>query len=80
MKAMVTETEKTANDFFIDNGDMVDRNFLFRFNVHYSLANVGLEEYKETATIAGATESYLTDGEIALKVHNCIKMLSDSQG
>jgi predicted acylesterase/phospholipase RssA len=80
MKAMVTETEKTANDFFIDNRDMVDRSFLFRFNVHHGLANVGLEEHKETATIAGATESYLMDGETALKVQKCVEMLSDSQG
>ena len=50
MKSIVTQTEKTAEDFFSDHQDMLKRNLLFRFNVFHGLADVGLEEHKRRRT------------------------------
>ncbi|KAF9773912.1 hypothetical protein IL306_008183, partial [Fusarium sp. DS 682] len=69
---MVTQTERTANDFFSSQHDMVDRGMYFRFNVP-GLATIGMEEYKEVDAIDSHTISYLTKGttsrELSAVVH-----------
>ena len=34
-RSIVTQTKRTADDFFSDHGSMVDRDLLFRFNVFH---------------------------------------------
>jgi predicted acylesterase/phospholipase RssA len=76
MKSIVTQTERTANDFFLSHQDMVEKQTLFRFNVYHGLAGVGLEEWKEKAKMADATQVYLMNGETRQKVRGCITSLS----
>ncbi len=75
MKSIVTETEKTANDFFHAQNAMVAQNRLFRFNVLHGLAEVGLEEFREREKIANTTETYLDRGEIQHLAISCIEQL-----
>jgi hypothetical protein len=76
MKSVVTQTERTANDFFLSQEAMVKDGRLFRFNVLQGLANVGLEEYKEKAKIADSTQTYLMNGETKQKLRLCVEKLS----
>lgn len=82
MKDIVTQTERTADDFYHAHRKMVDEQCLYRFNVYHGLAEVGLEEYKEKAKIADATQTYLTQGETKQKVRACVNQLTGthSQG
>lgn len=75
MKSIVTETEKTQNDFFRTHGAMVDENRLHRFNVFHGLADVGLEEWKEKEKIVNTTQTYLEKGEIQRLAKSCIAQL-----
>jgi hypothetical protein len=75
MKKIVTETEKTNNDFFHDHSDMLDADRLYRFNVLHRLSDIGLEEYKEIRKVAEATQSYLNDGELRSKYRRCLTEL-----
>jgi hypothetical protein len=59
LKDIVTETHKTAEDFEIDNPELVDDRRYFRFNVYYGLENVGIEEYCARQQIYAATATYL---------------------
>jgi predicted acylesterase/phospholipase RssA len=72
MKDIVTQTERTANDFYQDHDDLVSNDLLWRFNVAHGLADIGLEEYKEKSAMADATQTYLDNGEIAKKMAVCI--------
>ncbi|MGK2896124.1 MAG: patatin-like phospholipase family protein, partial [Candidatus Saccharimonadales bacterium] len=47
MTKILTQTERTANDFHQSHPEMVNNKSLFRFNVFHGLADIGLEEYKE---------------------------------
>jgi predicted acylesterase/phospholipase RssA len=82
MSKILTQTERTANDFYQSHIDMVKDNLLFRFSVTHGLADVGLEEYKEVPRITDATETYLDHGETGGKLAACIKRLlgADSEG
>src|SRR5277367_187830 len=42
MKDIVTQTERTADDFFLSHAEMASRDLLYRFNVYQGLADVGL--------------------------------------
>jgi predicted acylesterase/phospholipase RssA len=75
MKKIVTETEKTNNDFFHDHSDMLDADRLYRFNVLHRLSDIGLEEYKEIRKVAEATQSYLNDGELRSRYRRCLTEL-----
>jgi predicted acylesterase/phospholipase RssA len=75
MKEILTQTERTANDFHQSHADMVKENLLFRFNVSRGLANIGLEEYREAGAIADATQTYLENGETGEKLNACIGKL-----
>lgn len=72
MKEIVTQTERTADDFHRAHGKMVAQQCLYRFSVYHGLAEVGLEEYKEKAKIADATQTYLMQGETGQKVRACV--------
>ena len=76
MKNIVTQTERTADDFFRAHSKMVEQGCLYRFNVYHGLAEVGLEEYKEKAKIADATQTYLEQGETNTKVRACVTYLT----
>lgn len=76
MKEIVTQTERTANDFRIAHPEMINDNRLFRFNVTHGMADIGLEEYNEIGLIADATQHYLDNGETATMRATCVKMLS----
>ncbi|CZR69078.1 uncharacterized protein PAC_18979 [Phialocephala subalpina] len=78
LKGIVTETEKTNNDFLHDHYEMLDAGCLYRFNVLHKLANVGLEEYKEIKNVAGATQGYLNDAEMRHKYRKCLTQLRSS--
>ena len=76
MKAIVTETERTAEAFLRAHTSLVEENLLFRFNVNQGLKEIGLEEFKETAAIATATQTYLGKYEIGRKMSLCVDKLS----
>jgi len=75
MKKIVTQTEKTNNDFAYDHSDMLDTDRLYRFNVLHGVAGVGLEEYKEISRVAEATRIYLSDAELRSKYRKCLTQL-----
>jgi hypothetical protein len=75
MKEIVTETEKTDNNFFRAHKAMVVKNRLYRFNVFHGLTDVGLEEWKEKEKIANATQTYLERGDIQRLANLCIEQL-----
>jgi predicted acylesterase/phospholipase RssA len=78
MKEMFTETEKTNERFFHDHTNMMAEKRLFRFNVYHGLGLVGLEEWKEKATIATTTQTYLKKGETMAKMKDCLDGLKSS--
>ena len=75
LKEIVTETDKTNNDFSHDHYEMLDADRLYRFNVLHRLAEIGLEEYKEISKVADATQAYLNDGELRAKYRKCLAQL-----
>lgn len=75
MQAILTQTERTASDFHLRNPSMAQEKLLFRFNVIHGLAEVGLEEHKETGKIADATQSYVDTGEAGDKLKECVQRL-----
>lgn len=75
MKEIVTQTERTSDDFYLVHPDIVQRNSFFRFNVFHGLAEIGLGEYKEIAKMADAIQHYLNGPEIHSKVILCIEQL-----
>ncbi|KAJ9642435.1 hypothetical protein H2199_004816 [Coniosporium tulheliwenetii] len=68
MKSILTQTERTANDFYHANQDMAMDRRLFRFNVNRGLEQVGLEEYREIGAVVDATQSYLDHAETSEKL------------
>lgn len=75
LKNIVVQTESTADDFFTDHSAMTEQDLLYRFNVYHGLADVGLEEYKESRRIADATHAYMTGGEIQRMWRKCVEKL-----
>ncbi|KAL1959071.1 hypothetical protein VTO42DRAFT_2857 [Malbranchea cinnamomea] len=73
LKAIVTQTEKTADEFYLSHPDMVKEGLLFRFNVLHGLSDVGPEVSKQH--IATATQTYLDNGETIEKTDKCIAAL-----
>ncbi|KAI9766340.1 MAG: hypothetical protein M1840_006604 [Geoglossum simile] len=71
MKDILAETEKTNERFFLDHTNMMNEKRLFRFNVYHGLGQVGLEEWKEKAAMATATQTYLRKGETMAKMKDC---------
>lgn len=79
MKAIITETETTHNDFFQAHRAMVDQNRLYRFNVFHGLSDVGLEEAKEKAEIVIRTRTYLNKAETCRLAESCIRQLCNQE-
>ena len=77
MSKIVTQTEKTADDFYRGHKDMVAQKLLYRFNVYHGLSDVGLEEWQEKAKIADATQTYLMDGKSHQEVQSCVERLCE---
>jgi hypothetical protein len=78
MKSILTQTERTANDFYHANQEMATDKRLFRFNVTRGLEGIGLAEYKEIGAIVDATQSYLDQAETCEKLSTCIEKLTKS--
>lgn len=78
MKDIVTQTERTADDFYDSHSDMVKDNLLFRFNVTNGLADIGLRAHGKVSEITDATQRYLNQGETETKVTACIKRLPEA--
>lgn len=55
---------------------MTENRLLFRFNVVHGLAQIGLEEHKETGAIADATQTYLDDPKVGDEMSLCARQLS----
>jgi predicted acylesterase/phospholipase RssA len=79
LKSIVTQTERTAEDFYRGHGVMVAENRLFRFNVFHGLADVGLEEWREKERVANSTQTYLEKGEIIQKVKLCVGKVCEAE-
>jgi hypothetical protein len=77
MKAIVTQTEQTAQDFNHSHRELVDNGLLFRFNVYHGLKSIGLQEFKEIDAIADATEHYLDQRETGRQLSACVRNLSN---
>lgn len=73
MKNIVTQTERTADDFYRNHESMVTDDRLFRFNVLHGLADIGLAEWQEKAKMADSTQTYLENGETHQKATLCVK-------
>ncbi|WJG35915.1 acyl transferase/acyl hydrolase/lysophospholipase, partial [Fusarium oxysporum Fo47] len=78
MIKMLTQTERTADDFFSSHHDMVDRGMYFRFNVP-GLATIGMEEYKEVDAIDSHTISYLTKGTTGRELSAVVRKIRNIQ-
>jgi predicted acylesterase/phospholipase RssA len=63
LKAIATETERTANEFQRGHRNLDDNNAYYRFNVEKGLEKVGLEDAKSRTEIATMTQAYMTQGE-----------------
>lgn len=74
VKATVTDTEDTAQDFEneLEHMDSTERPAYFRFNVH-NMQKIGLEEWKEFQTLTGATNDYLNAQR--REIGNCVDSL-----
>jgi len=78
MREIVTESEKTHDNFFRAHKVMVHQNRYHRFNVFHGLTDVGLEESKEKEKMANTTQTYLTKGETQKLLNSCIQQLCKS--
>ena len=72
---LVTEAQRTNNDFFHSHETMVAARLFFRFDVESMLASVELDEYKHLARIKEITDKYLKDGKIAGNLADCVERL-----
>jgi predicted acylesterase/phospholipase RssA len=75
LKEITVQTERTSDDFYLGNPDIVERNCFFRFNVGQGLSDVGLAEYEQKAKVADATQSYLMKAEVQRTLRSCIDRL-----
>lgn len=75
MKKIVTQTERTADEFATIHGDIIQESRYFRFNVYHGLEDVGLEEYKQMAKIASAAQAYLMKPETVQMTRACVTRL-----
>jgi hypothetical protein len=77
LQAIVTDSEREAQDFSHSHPYMVDSDLLFRFNVGQGLASIGLQEYKLQKAVAVATASYFMEPETRAKYEKCLTQLSN---
>lgn len=72
LKAIATETEKTAERFAARWRQHLDEKRYFRFNVHQGLQDVGLAECAEQGRIEAVTNEYLAQIEQKFRLRNCV--------
>ena len=75
--AIAVETEKTANDFAIENVELVQNGLYFRFNC--PLPGHALDEWQRFGELEAATMSYLNQVDNDRKIDQCAKILLDSK-
>lgn len=76
LKDIVTDTELTNRDFRAENRALIREGNFFRFNVDDgSMAQIGLEEYKQAPEIATNTNNYLDDPRVERDMKDCIDRL-----
>ncbi|GKZ59905.1 hypothetical protein AnigIFM59636_002148 [Aspergillus niger] len=80
MQEMVTQTEKSHEDFCRNHKRIVQDRRIFRFQVCHGLADVGLAEYKDIPKIADSTETYLGLIESQGKTSDFIAYCTNSFG
>jgi predicted acylesterase/phospholipase RssA len=78
MARLVTQTERTADDFYSSHTAMVDNNMYFRFNVT-GLGNIGMQEYKEVPAIDSHTIAYLTKGTTSRGLSTVVRTIKNKQ-
>jgi predicted acylesterase/phospholipase RssA len=72
---LVTETEKTAEQFARDHRDFLRKGRYFRFNVEQGLQKIDLAEYKKINEIVAATEDYMNSQKQKHVVRDCVQNL-----
>lgn len=75
MQEIVTQTERTSENFANEHSEVLQRNAFFRFQVFHGLAEIGLEEYRLINRIASATETYLNLNETITRRKKCVESL-----
>ncbi|CAN9468693.1 unnamed protein product [Alternaria alternata] len=76
---LVTETEKTANEFAGRwKGHLLAKRY-FRFNVQHGLQGIGLAEYQMEGAMEAATVEYLEEAEQYFRVQDCARNLKQKQ-
>ena len=76
LKAIATETEKTAQQFHRDKSSLDDEGRYYRFNVEHGLEDIGLEESKKKAEIAAATRRYVESQAVFRQIKACADNLA----
>ena len=75
LRAMATETERTAEWFARDHTYLLKQQKYFRFNAT-GMDDIGITEYSRTAEIASRTRVYLETTEVRLSMSRCARMLA----
>lgn len=76
---IVTDSERTAEQFISQYRGLFSEGRYFRFNVQQGLQNVGLSEHKEEGAIRAATDRYLVSQEQKHRVRNCTLTLKQKR-
>ncbi|CAN9472976.1 unnamed protein product [Alternaria alternata] len=76
---LVTETEKTANEFASRWKGHLPAKRYFRFNVQHGLKDIGLAEYQKEGAMEAATVEYLEEAEQYFRVQDCARNLKQKQ-
>ncbi len=76
LKALATETEKTAERFHRNKSSLDDQGRYYRFNVVRGLEDIGLEESKKKNEIAAATRRYVESQDVFRQMRRCADNLS----
>ncbi|CAK7223200.1 hypothetical protein SBRCBS47491_005129 [Sporothrix bragantina] len=76
LKDLVTETEKTAQQFHRDKSNLDNEGRYYRFNVDRGLEEIGLEESKKKREIAAATRRYVESQTVFKQIQACANSLA----
>lgn len=80
LKKIATDADNEGNRFAADHRTLVDVNQLYRFSVSHGLAEVKLQEWKESSRekIYASTSSYLTKPDIRHKREQYVNKISEA--
>ncbi|KAL2196387.1 acyl transferase/acyl hydrolase/lysophospholipase [Corynascus similis CBS 632.67] len=76
LRALATETEKTAEQFRREKSDLNDEGRYYRFNVDHGLEEIGLEESKKKKEIAAATRRYVESQAVFRQIQACANVIA----